>query len=54
MATVLFAIIYAAYNEDQVDKEGRFVGIYDFNLAGRDEILNYLFREIFNGAFLLP
>ena len=29
-----------------IDADGKFVGICDFNLAGRDEFLNYLFREI--------
>ena len=28
-----------------VDEEGRFAGIYDFNLCGRDVFLNYLMRE---------
>ena len=28
-----------------VDESGRFVGVFDFNLCGRDELLNYLFRE---------
>lgn len=48
-----FSVFQADFNDTNVlvDKEGRFVGIYDFNLAGRDEILNYLFREIFNGTF---
>ena len=30
-----------------VDDEGRFRGVYDFNLCGRDVFLNYLMREIF-------
>ena len=34
-----------------LDKDGNFVGICDFNLAGRDEFLNYLFREIYCGSF---
>ena len=48
-----FSVFQADFNDTNVlvDNEGRFVGIYDFNLAGRDEILNYLFREIFNGTF---
>ena len=48
-----FSVFQADFNDTNVlvDKDGRFVGIYDFNLAGRDEILNYLFREIFNGTF---
>ncbi len=29
-----------------LDEEGRFAGIMDFNLAGRDAFLNYLFREV--------
>lgn len=28
-----------------VDKDGRFVGVYDFNLCGREVFLNYLMRE---------
>lgn len=28
------------------DENGNFVGIYDFNLCGRDVLLNYLFREM--------
>lgn len=28
-----------------LDDEGRFVGVYDFNLCGRDVFLNYLMRE---------
>lgn len=28
-----------------LDGEGRFVGVYDFNLCGRDVFLNYLMRE---------
>lgn len=34
-----------------LDEEGRFAGIYDFNLAGKDVFLNYLFREIYEGSF---
>lgn len=29
-----------------IDDNGEFVGIFDFNLCGRDVFLNYLFREI--------
>ena len=29
-----------------LDEEGRFAGIMDFNLAGREAFLNYLFREV--------
>lgn len=29
-----------------LDERGRFVGLYDFNLAGREVYLNYLFREV--------
>ena len=48
-----FSVFQADFNDTNVllDKEGRFVGIYDFNLAGRDEFLNYLFREIIRGSF---
>ena len=28
-----------------VDKDGRFMGVYDFNLCGKDVFLNYLIRE---------
>lgn len=34
-----------------LDDAGRFVGIYDFNLCGKDVFLNYLFREIFTSDF---
>ncbi len=30
-----------------LDDDGRFVGVYDFNLCGRDVFLNYLMRENF-------
>lgn len=29
-----------------IDDNGEFVGVFDFNLCGRDVFLNYLFREI--------
>lgn len=29
-----------------LDDNGKFVGIFDFNLCGKDVLLNYLFREI--------
>lgn len=29
-----------------VDENGAFIGVFDFNLCGRDVFLNYLFREI--------
>lgn len=29
-----------------LDADGNFVGVFDFNLCGRDVFLNYLFREI--------
>ena len=29
-----------------LDGEGRFAGVMDFNLAGRETVLNYLFREV--------
>ncbi len=29
-----------------LDDNGRFAGVFDFNLCGRDVFLNYLFREI--------
>lgn len=31
-----------------LDESGKFVGIYDFNLCGKDVFLNYLFRENFH------
>ncbi|MDE6709496.1 MAG: hypothetical protein K2J76_03290 [Oscillospiraceae bacterium] len=30
-----------------LDGSGKFVGVYDFNLCGKDVFLNYLFRETF-------
>lgn len=30
-----------------LDESGKFVGVYDFNLCGREVFLNYLFRETF-------
>lgn len=43
-----FSVFQADLNPTNVliNPDGKFVGIYDFNLAGRDEFLNYLFREI--------
>ena len=32
-----------------LDDAGRFVGVYDFNLCGRDVFLNYLMRENYSG-----
>lgn len=34
-----------------LDDAGKFVGVYDFNLCGKDVFLNYLFREIYNSDF---
>lgn len=34
-----------------VDENERFVGIYDFNLCGKDVFLNYLMRENFHADF---
>lgn len=34
------------YSNCLLDDDGTFKGVYDFNLAGRDVFLNYLFREI--------
>ena len=47
-----FSVFQADFNDTNVllDKEGRFIGIFEFNLAGRDEFLNYLFREIIQGS----
>ena len=39
-----------------IDECGKFVGVIDFNLCGRDVFLNYLFREIhwqFDEEYLL-
>lgn len=30
-----------------LDEKDKFVGIYDFNLCGKEVVLNYIFREIF-------
>lgn len=48
-----FSVFQADFNDTNVllNEDGRFVGLCDFNLAGRDEFLNYLFREIFTGSF---
>lgn len=48
-----FSVFQADLNDTNVlvDSDGSFVGIYDLNLAGRDEFLNYLFREIYKGSF---
>lgn len=47
-----FSVFQADFNETNVlvDSDGNFVGLFDFNLAGRDEFLNYLFRETFKGT----
>lgn len=34
------------YTNCLVDKNGKFIGLYDFNLSGRDVYLNLLFREL--------
>ena len=34
-----------------VDESGNFVGVYDFNLCGKEVFLNYLFRETFCSGF---
>lgn len=34
-----------------LDETGKFVGVYDFNLCGKDVFLNYLFREIYDSDF---
>lgn len=34
-----------------IDENGKFVGVYDFNLCGKDVFLNYLFREIYGEDF---
>lgn len=47
------SVFQADFNDTNVlvNQDGQFVGIYDFNLAGKDELLNYLFREIYRGTF---
>ncbi len=47
------SVFQADFNDTNVlvDKDGNFVGIYDFNLAGKDELLNYIFRECHKGSF---
>ena len=41
------SVFQADLNESNilVDDSGKFVGVFDFNLCGRDVLLNYLFRE---------
>ena len=41
------SVFQAALNASDIlmDEEGRFVGVYDFNLCGREVFLNYLMRE---------
>ncbi len=34
-----------------LDTEGKFVGLFDFNLCGREIFLNYLFREVYHENF---
>lgn len=34
-----------------VDTTGKFMGVYDFNLCGKEVFLNYLFREIYCADF---
>ncbi len=34
-----------------INDDGKFVGVLDFNLCGRDVFLNYLFRENYFGSF---
>lgn len=34
-----------------LDETGKFVGVYDFNLCGKEVFLNYLFREIYDSDF---
>lgn len=47
------SVFQADFNDTNVlvDRDGNFVGIYDFNLAGKDELLNYIFRECHKGSF---
>lgn len=46
------SVFQADLNDTNVllDDLGNFAGIYDFNLAGKDVFLNYLFREIYEGS----
>lgn len=43
-----FSVFQADFGETNVlvDEDGAFVGVLDFNCAGRDNFLNYVFREI--------
>ncbi len=43
------SVFQADLNQSNIllDEYGKFVGVYDFNLCGKDVFLNYLFREIF-------
>lgn len=34
-----------------VDEQGNFVGVFDFNLCGKEVFLNYLFRDTFFGGY---
>lgn len=34
-----------------LDEDNKFVGVFDFNLAGKEVVLNYLFRETFGNDF---
>lgn len=47
------SVFQADFNDTNVlvNNDGQFVGIYDFNLAGKDVLLNYLFRETYKGTF---
>ncbi len=43
------SVLQADLNSTNIllDDEGKFVGVYDFNLSGREVFLNYIFRELF-------
>lgn len=51
--TLPVSVFQADLNPSNIllDETGKFVGVYDFNLCGKDVFLNYLFREIFDSDF---
>lgn len=51
--TLPTSIFQADLNPSNIllDETGKFVGVYDFNLCGKEVFLNYLFREIYDSDF---
>ena len=47
------SIFQADMNSSNIllDEDNKFVGVFDFNLAGKEVVLNYLFRETFGNDF---